>query len=124
MRTITCRGRLVAICTLLAAAPAIIESSESQYRRLNPGGSWQSVAWGVGGGQVVGEAYPGDQHAALWNGNTGSWVDLNPTGIRFSIAFGVSSGQQVGSVYINGDWRASLWTGTAESWVDLSPSGQ
>jgi len=50
---------------------------------LHPAGATYSEAWGVSGGQQVGEA---DGHAGLWSGTAGSWVDLHallPAGVYY-----------------------------------------
>jgi len=89
----------------------------------------EAVAWGVSGGQQVGEgtrtATAGILHALLWSGTAESCVDLNPTGFFYSVAYGVSGGQQVGYGCIPGSlwYHALLWSGTAESCVDLNPTG-
>ncbi len=90
---------------------------------LHPGTAYSS-ALGVAGGQQVGRTFPGGaDHASLWSGTAGSWVDLNPTGAANSIANGVGGGQQAGYAVVGSSYRASLWSGTASSWVDLSPAG-
>ena len=92
------------------------------------GGANYSIAWGVSGGQQVGEArvsvVGGDSnHASLWTGSAASWVDLNPAGADASYAYGVSAGTQVGwARYFSFD-HAGLWTGSAASWIDLNPAG-
>ncbi len=100
---------------------------------LNPAGVPESVARGASAGQQVGFArvplFNGAQHASLWTGTAGSWMDLHPPGaIGDSQLYGVDAGQQVGFAAFPppppgvGD-RAILWTGTAASWVDLHPAG-
>jgi hypothetical protein len=59
------------------------------------------------------------QHASLWTGTAGSWVDLNPEGSTFSVANAIAGNQQVGQTAFEVTARASLWNGTAASWVDL-----
>ena len=83
-----------------------------------------SYAFGVDGAHQVGIAQFGaNEHASLWAGTAGSWVDLNPAGATDSYANAVSGNQQVGYAAFGGTNHAGLWTGTAGSWVDLNPSG-
>jgi hypothetical protein len=90
---------------------------------LHPQGATASAAFGVGGGQQVGEAtVNGVRHASLWGGSAASWLNLYPAGSDYSVVRGVGGGQQVG--YVGGDFgHASLWSSTVASWVDLHPAG-
>ena len=113
---------------------------------LNPAGFAESWAYGVGGGQQVGEglihyytpkkggSYVSQNHAVLWTGSAASVVDLHPAGFTSSLAYGVGEGQQVGygSIQYNTNKKggssvvqchALLWTGSAASVVDLHPAG-
>jgi len=113
---------------------------------LNPAGFAESWAYGVGGGQQVGEgliyyytqkkggSYVSQYHAVLWTGSAASAVDLHPAGFTSSLAWGVGSGQQVGYGFIQYNTNkkggssvvqchALLWTGSAASVVDLHPAG-
>ena len=82
-----------------------------------------SFARGIGGGQVVGAAYPDLQHsfahAIVWTGPSHALIDLHPAGITSSQAIGTSGGEQVGVA----DDHAFLWHNTAASAVDLHPAG-
>lgn len=84
----------------------------------------QSLAFGVGAGQQVGEGIgsvtSGMMHALLWNGTAASAVDLNPPGFTSSIAYGTDGEQQVGGgVTATYPSHALLWDATANSAVDL-----
>jgi len=95
---------------------------------LNPNEFTNSRAWGVSGGQQVGEGHDqatGKRHALLWRGSAASVVDLYPSG-RESEAHSICGGQQVGSgtgPFTGGRWHALLWRGSAASAVDLHPRG-
>lgn len=93
---------------------------------INPSGSRNSQALGIGDGQQVGAAAfdaPGNySFASVWSGTASSWVNLNPVGAGTSVAISVSNGQQVGYANFPGTGEgpyASLWSGSAESWVNL-----
>ena len=113
---------------------------------LHPAGFAESWAYGVGGGQQVGEGLiyyytpkkggssVSQYHALLWTGSAASAVDLHPAGFTSSLAWGVGSGQQVGYGFIHystnkkggssvSQCHALLWTGSAASVVDLHPTG-
>lgn len=90
---------------------------------LSTGAYPGAVGRGVSGNQQVGVNV---DHAALWSGTAGSFVDLNPEGCYTSEALGVSNGQQTGSVEVGESrnfWHAALWSGSAASFVDLNPAG-
>ena len=85
-----------------------------------------SRLFGVDGGEQAGYIYlltgspPSQiQHAGLWRGNSGSFVDLHPGGAQESAVWAVDGGQQVGYAVIDGGHHAGLWGGTASSWTDL-----
>jgi len=109
------------------AMAATTASAQWTVVNLHPAGATYSQAYGVGGGQQVGEAGTGGTHAALWSGTAASWVDLHPAGANQSVAMGVDGGQQVGWASVPSGFsilsRASLWSGSATSWVDLTPDG-
>ena len=96
---------------------------------LNPAGSLQSFAYGVSGGQQVGQIamnVPGRGtvfHATLWTGSATSAVDLQPTNLFFpnSIALGTNGRFQVGVGDTGGNTgnSALLWAGTPDSAVNL-----
>jgi len=80
---------------------------------LNPQGYFNSEAWGIANGQVVG-AGNNRSHALVWDLATGGVVDLGS-----GIAYATNGAQQVG----NTSDGASLWSGTAASRVSLEPGG-
>jgi hypothetical protein len=89
----------------------------------------ESFALGVSGGQQAGYAITTDgyDHAGVWSGTAGSWLNLHPTGAMHSVAYAAGGGQEVGVAFMalaGGYWleHASLWSGTAQSWVDLHPA--
>jgi hypothetical protein len=88
---------------------------------LHPPGYSSSYAYGVSGGQQVGEGTVGGlRHALLWTGSAQSVVDLHPKGFRETVAVAVAAGWQVGwGVADDGSRHALLWNGTADSVVDL-----
>ena len=90
---------------------------------LHPGGDYSgSAAYGVSGGQQVGEGTVRKlTHALLWAGSAQSVVDLHPNRFHETIALAVAAGRQVGSgTLCDGSTRHALvWNGTAESVVDL-----
>jgi len=91
---------------------------------LNPKGFTGSAAFGISGGQQVGD---GNGHALLWRGSAASVVDLHPDGFTFSQALATSGAEQVGfgNVSRGGtDYHhALLWHDSAASVVDLHPRG-
>ena len=117
----TALGVFLTACALAGARPAAALTYTAID--LHPSGFTDSVAYGVGGGQQVGEGFMSNfsEHALLWTGTAASVVDLNPSGFTGSRALGASGGQQVG--YGLGPDHALLWTGTAATAVDLNPSG-
>jgi hypothetical protein len=91
---------------------------------LQPAGVPGSLAYGVQGGQQVGNAVVGaETHATWWSGSAASMVDLHPGGADWSECLGVGDGQQVGRARFSNVWHASLWSGTAASRIDLAPDG-
>ena len=81
-----------------------------------------SSAFGVNGGQQVGEGTAGTlSHALLWTGSAQSVIDLHPSGYRETSAVAVSAGRQVGyGTLPDGSTRhALIWNGTADGVVDL-----
>lgn len=107
---------------------AFWSGSANSFVTLHPDGALNSVAWGSGGGQQVGQVqFPGlgsFNHASLWTGTAGSRVDLNPPGWAQSVALDTAGGQQVGYATFSAAFVSSaiLWTGTAESFVILDPA--
>lgn len=99
-------------------------------------GFYGSVAYGIGGGQEVGEGdiqiesnFQG--HALLWTGTAASAVDLDPSVAGFStsdsFAYATNGSQQVGYyVYTSPELATSnhamIWSGTAASATDLNPT--
>ena len=67
-----------------------------------------SFAWDVFGSTQVGSAtIDGIDHASVWSGTAGSWVDLHPSvATDHSHAFDVDGPQQVGAASIEGDFHA------------------
>lgn len=114
-----------------AASPAI---------NLTPSVYNQSYCFGVYHGQQIGYAesiqyFTATQHALLWSGSSGAFVDLHPAlGFTFSKGLGIFAGQEVGTIanipygpvntfgYESSD-HAVMWSGTAASAIDLHPSG-
>lgn len=93
---------------------------------LHPTGYTSSWGYGVSDGQQVGYVTVGyHDHASLWTGSAGSWIDLHPAGYNSSIVTSISRGQQAGMAYLSGvnSPHASIWTGSAGSWIDLMPAG-
>ena len=96
---------------------------------LTPSGFTNSHAWGIFGGQQVGDGYDqatGRVRALLWRGSAASVVDLNPSGFVESEARSICGDQQVGSGSgpTTGSHRhALLWRSSADSVVDLHPTG-
>jgi len=86
---------------------------------LNPPGC--SFSWGVETyrGDTVGYAGFGPDHAVLWYGTTGTFVDLNPPGVGSSAAWGYQGREIVGVA----DGHAALWSGSAMTFSDLHPAG-
>src|SRR5437016_4464217 len=97
---------------------------------LLPRGFTDSGAYGIAGGQQVGDgsgqATWGHTHALLWSGRAASTVDLHPGAFANSAALGILGGQQVGwgsGPAAGGHHHALLWKGSAASVVDLHPGG-
>jgi len=118
--------RFAVLVSILVTVPA---AADYKAVILNSSGFEYSAARGVSGGQQVGWGWRIDtqqDHALLWSGTAGSYVDLTPSGFDMSSAEDISGEQQVGWGHESsfGDWQhALLWSGTAESYVDLNPSG-
>jgi hypothetical protein len=90
----------------------------ASWVNLHPASATYSFAYGVSGGQQVGEV---DGLASLWTGTAASWVNLHPAGFERSVANATDGIFQVGyAVTALGRSHASLWNGTAASWVDLN----
>ena len=98
-----------------------------------PSGSSGSFASNTTATHQVGTAYVGGrEHACLWSGTAGSWVDLHPAGLLDSYANVNFGSLQAGSVVFDSPgppppqgyvYHAALWSGTASSVVDLNPAG-
>src|SRR5437588_4061002 len=95
---------------------------------LLPRGFTDSGAYGIFGGQQVGDgsgqATWGHTHALLWRGHAAGVVDLTPNWFVDAQTVGISGGQQVGWGSGLATWghdHALLWSGSAESAVDLHP---
>jgi len=62
-------------------------------------------------------------HASVWSGTAGSWVDLHyPAEASRSGVFGIHGGRQVGFATTR-TVHAALWSGSPESYVNLHPPG-
>ncbi len=115
----------------LLAACALTSSLHAQWTStsLHPAGANESVAYGVSGSQIVGFAEvtvgPGlRDHAGIWTGTAGSWVDIHPGGSATeSRALSTDGVTQGGTQTIQFSDRAIKWTGTAASGVSLGPVG-
>src|SRR6266513_1924124 len=97
---------------------------------LLPRGFTDSGAYGISGGQQVGDgsgqATLGHTHALLWRGHAVGVVDLTPAWFLATQAVGISGGQQVGcgsGLATQVQLHALLWRGSAASLVHLHPSG-
>ncbi|MGD0463731.1 MAG: PEP-CTERM sorting domain-containing protein [Tepidisphaeraceae bacterium] len=103
---------------------------------LNPSTGFQfSAAYGVGGGQQVGDAWsvipatgPTFTDAMLWaeRGSKVIATDLNPTssGYYNSRAWATDGIEQVGQANSsNGATHAMVWNGSAGNYADLNPAG-
>jgi hypothetical protein len=93
---------------------------------LNPPSHYTSKVLAIEANQQVGIVtfgqYADINHAALWSGTAGSWVDLHPADAYESAAHAVYNGVQGGYRSITGaSRRATLWTGSADSLVDIHP---
>jgi len=95
---------------------------------LLPRGFTDSGAYGISGGQQVGDgsgqATWGHTHALLWRGRAAGVADLTPDWFLDTQAVGISGGQQVGWGSGLATWghdHALLWSGSASSAVDLHP---
>lgn len=117
---------------LCAAGVGKVDAQWSVTTLPSPDGKAWSVAHGVFGGNIVGEAeFEGKVRPVLWVSSSSSWADLTPPNAvgTLAVARAVYGSQQVGSAEIpideNGgaSVHAGRWSGSAESWVDLNPSG-
>jgi hypothetical protein len=75
---------------------------------LHPAGASYSLAMGISGQQIVGQA---NGLAALWDGPTHTYINLGYQGV----AYATNGVQQVGAF----SSHAALWSGSAASFVDL-----
>lgn len=107
----------------------LANAKEGTYTDLHTANMYSSTAYGIGNGQIVGEASSADRQfssAALWNLSTGEAVFLKPAGTYTSSrAMATNGSQQVGYAMVNnlGISHAMVWNGTAESDVDLHAGG-
>ncbi len=114
---------------LLALSSSLLASPPGEWRIvfLQPEGATWSSAWGAGGGQIVGKVqYPvNTAHPALWDAETGEFIDLLPSWSSYGEAFGGDGLVQVG--YVGSPsfqtWPV-VWDGAADQLIDLSPGGQ
>jgi len=91
-----------------------------------------SVAYGIGSGQIAGtgritdSAAPDETHAVEWPAGGAPGIDLNPPGFVYSAIFDTDGQQQVGhgTGAATGFARhALIWSGDPASYVDLHPGG-
>ena len=87
-----------------------------------------SSAFRISGNDQVGlgHTFAGKQHALLWNGSAGSFIDLHPAGANESVAQDISDGREAGFASFganNASIHAMIWSGTPTSFVDLNPAG-
>jgi hypothetical protein len=71
-------------------------------------------------GMVNGGGAYGD-HACMWTGTPGSFVDLHPGSPGYSWCYGTTGTYQFGAS--NDIQHACIWYDTPGSWVDLTPPG-
>ena len=106
-------------------------------RHLHPAGALSSVARGVDGGQVVGEAayphptYSSTAHPMLWPDGDDTALDLTPPGSVGGAINAVDDGIQAGWYWwpyttpqgTGYERHACQWSGSTASFVHLQPSG-
>lgn len=98
------------------------------YTLLTPAGGWEAWALATSDSQQAGYVnfgwdYPYvTNHAVLWSGSAGSFVDLNP-GTKYSWAYAAAGSKQAGAVEFGTTLSAALWSGSAGSFKNLSPNG-
>lgn len=119
--------RALAVLTSVSALAAVATAQYSAVL-LHPGSNFGSDGRGAGGGAQVGNvsSTPGVQHAAVWNGSSGSFFDLHPFSDGISVAYGSDGAQHIGYGYssdIGNVSHALLWTGGGTNYVDLHPVG-
>ncbi|MBE7504367.1 MAG: tandem-95 repeat protein [Verrucomicrobiales bacterium] len=109
---------------------------------LHPAGALSSAAYALSndrqGGRITirvvkeePDPYDDDvtEHAGIWSGTAGSWIDLHPgptDTYSGSAIFAMTDTKQGGYTYTYisdaGFWsRAAIWSGTVSSWIDLTP---
>jgi hypothetical protein len=112
-------GRVIALWLLAASTSPALAAQPYTVVVLHPAGYDRSIGRGIGGGRQVGYAVSAGtgNHAILWNGSPGNYVDLTPGGAGY--AYATDGLQQVGEA----NAHAASWTGTADSLVDLHPAG-
>src|ERR1044072_574337 len=115
---------------VFASVVALAGMASAQYSTviLHPGSNFGSDGRGVGGGAQVGNlsSVPGEQHASVWHGSSGSFVDLHPFSDGISNAYGTDGTQYIGYGYstdIGLVSHALLWTGVGTNYIDLHPTG-
>ncbi len=117
-------GSIAALCMLATTLHAQWTATS-----LHPAGAHESVAYAVSGSQIVGYATvtvgPGVRdHACVWTGSAGSWVDIHPGGSATeSRALSTDGVNQGGTQTIQFTDRAVKWAGSAASGVSLGPTG-
>ena len=109
---------------------------------LHPAGALSSAAYALSNDRQGGwitirvvkeEPDPFDDdvtdHAGIWSGTAGSWIDLHPgptDTYSGSAIFAMTDTKQGGYTFeyisdVGFRSRAALWSGTVSSWVDLTP---
>src|SRR5215831_2976269 len=79
------------VCVALGTAHAA--RADWTFSILQPAGATRSIGYGADGGSQGGHAkYSDFQHAALWSGSAGSFVDLSPSGSANSYVLGMGGG--------------------------------
>ncbi|MDQ3818796.1 MAG: hypothetical protein M3362_14110 [Acidobacteriota bacterium] len=125
---------------------ALWSGSANSFVDLNPANWQSSIAYGVAGGQQVGQATTttpcGEKkgacpsggsisfHPFMWTGSAQSAVDVTPFALGFGAGgmLGTDGVQQVGYVQQSfgfnafGAQYAVLWTGTPDSAINLNPA--
>src|SRR5258706_2001852 len=89
---------VAAVAVAISVAPSVARAAAYQFVDLAQASWWDSTAFGVDGGQQVGQAQiGGPYHAMLWSGTSASATDLTPAGYHSSVASEVNGGWQVGA---------------------------
>jgi len=117
--------RRSAPAALFALAAAAHAQNGWTFTSLHPKGAAHSAAFSIDGRRVVGTVNLGGTiHAAVWDLDTGDYIDLNPPQATSSSAYKIQGDTILGDAAYPGVTKAGLWTSPSPaSFISLHPKG-